>query len=201
MDIGVIELQAGGIVAGRVVDAVTGKAVSGARVQITQGASRFAQPDPSSPTGDSVRGNPLQTTDASGSFRYTGLKPGNLSLRVSHTGYITRKVDEVNPEDATGSQNLVIELESGGEITGTVLDKEGKPRSGMPVYLITGDSSTNQTAQTDSKGRFRFSGVPSGSHTVKAYKFGSEGAAAEGAEQTVELGVGDTSEVSLHLDG
>jgi hypothetical protein len=201
VDVGRIVLQVGGVVRGRVVDAATQRPVAGAKVQITQGASRFARADSASTVGGSSGANPIQTTDADGLFRYNGLKGGSLSLRVTHSDYVTAKLEDVNPDIVEKSQGLVVELEVGGEINGVVLDKAGKARSSMPVYLIGQDATTNQSASSDREGRFRFSGVPSGTYTVKAHKFPQPGqGVAEQAESAVEVASGQASEVSLQLE-
>ncbi len=199
VDLGQIILEVGGKVNGKVVDAVTKRPLEGARVQITQGSSRFLRTDPSNTTGGPLP-NPVQVTGADGGFAFVGLKGGALTLRVSLDGYVSRKVDDVNPDVADKSQGLVIEIDQGGEINGTVFDAEGKPKAGMPVYLMSEDASANQTQQSDREGKFRFVGVTSGRFTVKAHKFGTVTGGAEQAENTVELSPGSVQTVDLQLE-
>jgi hypothetical protein len=95
----------------------------------------------------------------------------------------------------------MIELEPGGEITGVVLDKNGKARSGISVYLISGDAQANQTMQSDKEGKFRFGGVPSGTFTVKAHKFAAGGVSEnEQSEVTLDMSVGGNQDVVLQLE-
>ncbi|HVR75462.1 MAG TPA: carboxypeptidase-like regulatory domain-containing protein [Planctomycetota bacterium] len=198
VDLGAIVLQPGSIVTGSVIDASNQSPIAGARVQIVQGSSRFLK---GGDAGANAGGNPIQVTAADGTFRFTNLKSGNLSLKVSNDGYVTEKVDEVNPGVAQKSQDLVIALGRGGEVSGQVLGGDGRPRAGMPVYLIGSETGSNQTRQTDSEGKFRFVGVPSGTFTVKAHKFASGGAGApEEAETAIELAPGASETVSLQLE-
>ena len=199
VDLGQVELPVGGVVFGQVVDASTSRPIPGARVQIVQGSNRFLRADTVT-GGSAANQSPLQTTDSDGRFKFTGLKSGTLSLKVSQSGYVSRNVDGVNPDLAEKSQDLLVELESGGEITGVVLDKSGKPRGGMAVYLISGDAQANQTMQTDKEGKFHFSGVPSGTFTVKAHKFGPGGTQNEQSEVNVDMSVGGSQDVILQLE-
>ena len=199
VDLGQVELPVGGVVFGQVLDASTSRPIPGARVQIVQGSNRFLRADTVT-GGSAANQSPLQTTDSDGRFKFTGLKSGTLSLKVSQSGYVSRNVDGVNPDLAEKSQDLLVELESGGEITGVVLDKSGKPRGGMAVYLISGDAQANQTMQTDKEGKFHFSGVPSGTFTVKAHKFGPGGTQNEQSEVNVDMSVGGSQDVILQLE-
>lgn len=198
VDLGAIELQVGGVVDGTVVDALTQRAVPNARVQIVQGSSRFVA---TSAAGGVESSNPIQFTDSSGHFRFAGLKGGNLTLRVTHQDFVSRELPNVNPDAASSSQGLVISLETGGEVLGTVVDGRGQPRSNMPVYLIGSSASSNQTAKTDRTGQFQFRGVAAGAYTVKAHQFGVPGqSATEQAEKALELPNGGRQEVVLTID-
>lgn len=198
VDLGKIVLEAGGVVFGKVVDGASGLPIAGARVQITQGSSRFIRSAAANIAGAST--SPVQTTGADGGFRFTNLKGGSLSLRISQDGYVTSTVNDVNPDSAPSSQNLVLELSQGGEITGQVLGADGKARAGMTVYLMGEDPGTNASTATDRDGRFRFQGVPAGNFTVKAHRFGTQGAPAEQAESPVALGSGDVQQVVLRVE-
>jgi uncharacterized GH25 family protein len=197
VDLGDISLQAGGIVTGTVIGSVSKAPVEGARVQIVQGSSRFMKADPGSQVGAA---NPVQVTGRDGSFTFSNLKGGTLSLRISHDDHVTRKVDDVNPDIAEKSQGLVVELDEGGSISGVVLDPDGNPKAGIGVYLISADQSQNQQVHTDKEGRYSFQGVAPGSFTVKAHKFGAGGAAPEQAESVVDLPTGGRKTVDLQLE-
>src|SRR5690606_30458384 len=159
VDLGEIVLEEGGRIAGRVVEAGTGRAIAGADVRIVQGAARFR--DRSSPTA-----NPLQRSAADGSFTFTDLKEGNVTLEVAHAAFGTVRQAGVNPQLAE-SLEILIEMERGGIIEGTVLDVNGRPVDGMWVYLGT----DNRRTPTNDRGQFTFANVTPGRHTVKAHKF------------------------------
>jgi hypothetical protein len=128
------------------------------------------------------------------------LKGGSLTLRVTHQDYVSKELPNVNPDAASASQGLVIALETGGEIVGTVVDGAGQPRANMPVYLIGSASATNQTARTDRSGQFQFRGVPAGAYTVKAHQFGVPGqSTTEQAEKAVQISSGGREEVVLSI--
>jgi hypothetical protein len=145
VDLRMVVLQVGGRVNGQVIDSVSKRPIEGAS-SITQGSSRFASRTDASTASGGPAASPIQTTGADGSFNFVGLKGGALSLRISHDGFVTRKVDDVNPDVAEKSQDLVVELDQGGEITGTVFDSEGKPRAGMSVYLIGPEATSTDAA-------------------------------------------------------
>lgn len=198
LDLGRIVLEMGGLIFGTVVDSTTQRPVAGARVRIVQGASRFVRRGAGSLGGAP---SPTQSTDANGRFRFENLKGGTLTLRVSHTGYVTQDVPNVNPDVVSTSQGLVVALEAGGEIRGTVLDPGGAPLSDMTVYLIGQDSAKNQQVKTDQRGKFQFFGVPSGAFTVKAHRFGVSGESRTvQGEQAVEMVPGARREVVIPVE-
>ena len=202
VDLGDIVLEAGGTITGKVIDGGTQRGLEGARVQVVQGASRFVKNDPSSIVGGGspATTNPIQTTGPDGSFTFSGLKSGNLSLRISHEGFVTQKINDVNPNDATRARNLTVSLDRGGAITGTVVDKSGQARTGMPVYLIGASADSNQTMKSDAEGRFHFDSVPPGAFTVKAHNFGGAGRKAEVGEVRLEMTSGGTLEVVIEVE-
>jgi len=195
-DLGEVVLQTGGIVSGTVVDSVSGDPLLGASVQIVQGSSKFIK-DAGSQTGSN---DPLQKTDNNGAFAFSHLKSGNLTLRVSHPGYVTRKIEKVNPDSADAAQNIRIELDQSGEIRGVVSDATGKAKASMSVFLMGVKAGGNQRTQTDRQGRFRFSGVGAGTYKLKAHQFGKGNQATEQAEKTVEMEPGQRVDVRLQLE-
>lgn len=203
-DLGTVELRPGGVVFGTVVDGASGAPVPGARVQIVQGSSRFVRTPPgraSAVAAEGGEGSAVQATDARGEFSFSGLKGGPLTLRVSHKDYVTKEFTDINPDVIERSQGLLLSLDVGGEILGTVLDSRGAPKADMPVYLIAGGGSNpsqNQSGKTDRSGRFSFAGVAPGTYTVKAHRFGVPGESpTEDGQTTVEMTSGGRFEVTL----
>jgi protocatechuate 3,4-dioxygenase beta subunit len=196
-DIGEVILQDGGLVTGRVVEAGTEIGIAGAQVRVTQGAGFVS--GAVGPGEDGGAGRSVQVTAADGSFSFSGLKEGVLTLEVSHNDFVRQRMTGVDLKLVEKSQNLRIELERGGEITGSVADPSGRPRTGMSVYLVSqGGAGRNQTTMTDNGGRFRFSGVASGTYIVKAHKF-EPGSQPLVAEQSVQLRSGEVLDVYLEV--
>ena len=52
-----------------------------------------------------------------------------------------------------------------GDVTGLVLDPQGRPVAGATVHLLGG---VPRQARGDSAGRFRFASVPDGAYTLLA---------------------------------
>ena len=108
-----------------------------------------------------------------GAFRLEGLPPGatvTLTVWVWDRDELTyanrpRKV-------AAGTENLVIDLAAGVEVSGTVSDGAGRAfRNGNVVVSFTQDEEEQQTyASIDSNGTFRLLGVPPGRVTVDLYR-------------------------------
>ncbi len=198
MNLGRIILQSGGIVSGREVDGATGQPIFGARVTIVQGSSRFLKANAGAPSGARSGRKPTQTTDSNGTFSFSGLKGGSLTLRVKHTDYVEAKAT-ANPDVVAESRELVIELTRGGEITGTVFGPGEQPRRNMQIYLIGDDPRSNKRARSGRDGQFTFRSVVPGSYTVKALEFAQEGRPVEEVEVRVDIGPGQTRTVVLQL--
>lgn len=191
LDLGEITLTPDGIVSGTVIDSRSGAPLPGARVKIVQGLTRFKKDAGSTATE--------QQTDDRGGFDFSGLKGGNLTLRVSHPGYVTHRVKKVNPGSAAVAQNITVELDQSGEISGVVVDTEGQAKVSMSVFLMGSRQGRNQRTQTDRQGRFSFFGVGAGTFAVKAHKFGSSGTASVHAEISVDMAPGQIKEVELQV--
>ena len=176
VDLGEIILREGGRVTGRVVEAGTGKAIGGAKVSVVQGRSKFQDRTQS----------PVFYSKENGSFLFSGLRDGAVTLEVSHDDYSVQRI-----EDVTGDEDLVVELGAGIEISGTVRDADGNPLSGMTVYLMTkGGGAAGKTAKVGAGGGYNFKGVAAGTYTIKAHKF-QPGGKNLMTETEVTIGDGD----------
>jgi protocatechuate 3,4-dioxygenase beta subunit len=142
----VVELDAGGVLLGRVVGP-GGEGVPGAGVRC-QGLSR-----------------PVATAGPDGSFRLEGVAPGSVSLVASAEGFgpgffgaalgwgepvpIPLKSGETVP-------GLEIVLSKPVFVTGRVVDDEKKPVPGVTVYAsVQRGFSFDSQAKSDAEGRFR----------------------------------------------
>jgi uncharacterized surface anchored protein len=136
-----------------------------------------------------------QTTDASGNYLFTSLKPGTYSVQFDKTtlptGYVFTSKDvgsDAADSDADTSTGKTIQtvLDSGesdktwdagivanpGSISGTVredLDNNNSgdtPIAGVTVQLKDSTGTVVQTTTTDANGNYTFNNVPAGTYTV-----------------------------------
>ncbi|MEM7262676.1 MAG: carboxypeptidase-like regulatory domain-containing protein [Planctomycetota bacterium] len=191
IELPVIRLQEGGRVTGVVVAGANGAPVAGAKVKVVQGLSRFKER--TSPTS-----KPIQTTGADGSFVFTGLKDGTLTLEVSHPDYGSTRVPGVNTQVAAKSIDLEVTLEQGGVINGVVVDDTGAPAANVWVYLRGAGGSKDRRVRSDNRGNFRFDNAPPGANTVKAHKF-VPGKPPLLDEQQVTVEAGRESDIELTI--
>jgi 5-hydroxyisourate hydrolase-like protein (transthyretin family) len=104
-------------------------------------------------------------TDADGTFRITGVEPGEAHVHVRMTGYVTfRKT--INAE---GTTDLDVRLARGLSLRG-VVTRNGKPLQGVQVSASTpAIGGEHQPAITDADGRFTLTGLVAARYTVSAY--------------------------------
>ena len=187
VDLGRVDLSEGGRISGRVTSA-DGQPIIGAKVRVVEGVSRFT-----SRTEKTARSN--QTTDANGEFLFTSLRNGSVTLEVTHGSYGRKSIPGVDPQNASSSQNIEIQLDEGGEIYGSVTDSAGNVVSGITVYL----TAENRRTPTDPRGEFSFKNVSAGQHTVKAHKF-VPGQTPLMDEKSVEVQAGSRAVVDLTVE-
>jgi protocatechuate 3,4-dioxygenase beta subunit len=167
-----------GRIAGRVTAEGTNAPVPGARVMLIP----FARPV--GPTG-----MPSQaTTDEEGRFAFEGLAPGEYRLDVQRTGFAPL----FNPGTRPGTIQLAagqsvddvrVQLQRGGVITGKVLDPSGEPFADARIMVMRrvagapgGTASRFIPApmqgqqQTNDLGEFRVSGLAPGEYYVAAMR-------------------------------
>jgi hypothetical protein len=162
-----------GVIAGRVIDAVTGEPIAGARVVVN-----WVNPSPAlrAATRDPRVASPgLRTTDEAGRFEYTGVEPGLFRLGVSALGYLRSSLgaqaawegfaSSVEHELTPGERltDLVIRMWPGGSISGVVRDEQGEPVVKAAVELfrravVYGQAGWQRLpgrAETDDRGMYR----------------------------------------------
>jgi hypothetical protein len=164
----------GGRISGRVVDAVTGEAVSGARVSLAGGP--VLPPRPDSPPPRLL----VSETNAEGVFVISGIPPGRWRVQTQRAGYV--------PSGMTAQLSLIeiarnavtvpdIRLERGGAVTGRILDSSGKGLSDVMVTAMQRTRSPDGTmrmtggvssAQSNDLGEFRLAGLAPGDHYLLA---------------------------------
>jgi protocatechuate 3,4-dioxygenase beta subunit len=133
---------------------------------------------------------PEALTDADGRFTLEAVPPGRYHIGVHKEGFTPPMDPSILPAvDLAADQelrNVLVALQRGGVIAGTVLDPSGQPMVGMAVTALlkrldtTGlptpppDSTPNGTPmlmpfgqdETNKRGEFRIEGLPSGEYVV-----------------------------------
>lgn len=161
-----------GLIAGRVVDPVSGAAVRDALVWLM--IDGVMQPE-----------SPRVMTDAEGRFVFVNVPAGKYSFQAQKTGHRTGRygaksvMDDGRDLDLTDGQlvtDLVIPIWKHATIGGTVTDEAGEPVVGVSVRafrkIVTfGEirytpSFTGTVGMTDDRGMYRLSGLVPGEYIV-----------------------------------
>ena len=137
-------------VTGRVVDG-RGFGLSAVRLEAQIGAGRARA---------------VGVSDATGSFRLTGLPRGPLSLRAQLAGYaplsLSRRTDEPRAE-------LQLLLKPGGGIAGTLRDaRRGNLPAGAQLFFVSAADGLSVSVPLSSDGSFSLTGLPVGAATLRA---------------------------------
>jgi Carboxypeptidase regulatory-like domain len=183
-----------GLLAGRVVDAVTGRPVAGVSISVGGGVGAtfsysmgpMGQPQIGGPgRPQSAGGAPRQVlTDSEGRFVFYNLPKGNYVLRTtSPATYLNGGYGQNRPSgpvqpitlatDDTRIGDLTIRIWKTGVISGTVTDEVGEPVVGIGVSAFRRTAVNTQfrhtqvgSAQTDDRGAYRFSGLGPGDYVI-----------------------------------
>lgn len=159
---GTFELSRGLHVAGTVVGASEAP-VGGAGVRVDAGGGFMGMM-----AGFDREDRDTVITDADGRFRVEGLAPGKKTVRVDHADHAPAAVDVVL-ESGGSRDDLVVRLESGGAVAGTVRDEDGRPRVGVMVTVFDrSNPSMRSMATTGADGTYRIEKVPAGTYPVMA---------------------------------
>ena len=158
-----VDLVRGGSVRGQVVDAATGLPVVGARVTA----------HPVSGAGWESLGSPALGVDAGpGGFAIQDLPPIPVALQAhappgsNHlsTWYDGASfLDLAQPIDgAADTEQLLVRMPEGAQLSGTVRDDRGEPVAGAAVTLIGCPGLCPLMALTDASGAYRIPAIPPG---------------------------------------
>ncbi len=114
----------------------------------------------------SLANTPYVTTSApGGEFLFTSIPTGQYTLVATRAGFTTATATDLEVEAGmTTSATTLVLATNPGSITGNAL-LEGETNHGAIALTIVG---TGLTTQTDSRGAFTLSGVPAGTHTLRA---------------------------------
>jgi len=185
-----IVMHAGGVIAGKVVDA-THKAVPFATVRVAGNSQQFWQ------------GEARQTTsDQQGSFELRGLARAKLQARAE-SDTAASKIADADLTDKPRLDGLELVLDVEGSIAGTVVDDKGAPVAEVQVNAFPdflGGASTDGLAlaglsstTTGGGGEFVIHGLPDGAYRVwagrrsGALSFGQDGTTARTGDKAVKI--------------
>jgi hypothetical protein len=162
-----------GLVAGRVVDASTGRPIAGAI--ITPAGSAVVLPPTTTVT-------PRVMTNANGQFVIRGLHKGAVVLTATKGGYVNATYGQRRPggtaqpvpiEPDTRVADLELRMWKFGAIGGTILDESGDPVVGTRVAAfmrtwIAGRRryTAGPTGVTDDRGVYRIAGLTPGDYVI-----------------------------------
>ncbi|MBN8228784.1 carboxypeptidase regulatory-like domain-containing protein [Corallococcus macrosporus] len=181
-----IQLGPGAVLEGRVVEEASGGPVEGARVEVSLSG------------GDEDPG--VAMSDAEGRFLVRGLAPGGYDAKVTAPGYSPTLRRGLT---VTQGERFPVELKlSGtGAVEGQVRDRNGVPVAAVQISGVSGLSRgmelRSTEARTDSDGRYRIEGLPSGLLSLSARHEG----ATSGARQTVTVEPNRTARADFTLEG
>lgn len=183
----VLQLRPGGAVLGRVIGPA-GRPVQSFSVGVE--AIEVDGPRPYRPASLGSE----KINNSRGAFEFASLRPGAYWFRVQTTRYAPQVSQRVVVRGGTSVTDVVIRLDQGGEITGTVTDEEtGEPVAGARVMVFNPSSpfAANQT-RTGADGRYTLAGVAPGRRSVRVTK--------NGYLSTVEAGVAVTPAAPARRD-
>jgi 5-hydroxyisourate hydrolase-like protein (transthyretin family) len=165
----VFELDRGGRVRGRVVDAETGEPIDGAIVLSESDTplsylwSSLAQLPEKGATG--------LTTRADGAFDFLHLSAGIQQLRASKPGFAPVWSDPIPLAVGRDVSGVVLKMQHGGGIRGTVRSSTGAPLPGITVSAAMNIVRTNapvtvSQAKTNHDGTYELKNLSAGLHAV-----------------------------------
>jgi hypothetical protein len=132
-----------------------------------------------------------------GSFRMTGLAPGEVVLRARAAGFAaiqhTVRVTEGATPDSVTARDVVLGLERGASVLGQVAASGAASRAGVSVQAEDASGRVIGRVLTDERGEFELADLPAGRLRISAAGSGGRDSA------TVELRAGDRGRVSLEL--
>ena len=185
-----IKMQAGGVVAGTVVDSA-GKPVPFATIKVSGGGRQM--------WAVAAR---QATSDKAGAFEVRGLARAKLQARAE-SDTAASKLVAVDLTDKPIQKDTKLVLDVSGTIAGVVVDDKGKPVPEVQVHafadvLAGGDLEVAalagmSTATTDGAGAFTIRGLPDGDYRLwaarasAAREWGRQGTPAKAGDQNVRI--------------
>jgi protocatechuate 3,4-dioxygenase beta subunit len=179
-DAGVITLEPGLTLRGRVLDLVDDTPVAGAAVQASVPSSfgfRIDQPA----LGETT------VTGSDGLFLIEGIEPGAHNISVEHPDY-SRADTRVEVVEDVDPPEIVVHLSRGGTITGTVRDAGGQPVPNARIMMMQGRGGDMRWASTDADGTYVFERLAPATYNLSRFQEGNMLAGMGTKSATVEDG-------------
>ena len=170
-----------GLFVGTVIDAVSGKPISGVVVALNMlaplpGAIPATPPSPVAQPGSVLTGS-------DGRFMFSHLKQGRYSATAEKTGCLNGGLMATRPgmsgnaveiQPGEMKTDLIVRLWKSSTIGGTVLDESGEPAVGIEVRLVRRDLQNGRvsfipvgsTTRTDDRGMYRMPGMAPGDYVA-----------------------------------
>lgn len=138
-------------------------------------------------------------TDADGNFELKYVKPGKYRIEARGAGYTEGEAGPIDVDDEAVVDGIVIEVERGAVVTGTVFSgKTGEPLGGVPVRLSSVDGGVAEMSATEDDGSYRFEGLEAGAVRVSVLGSGFGGDPI--ASEEITLGTGEQRSLNLITD-
>jgi len=125
-----IVLRRGGAIEGIVMDGARREPVH----SFTVSSSNQIAPSSGWPGGDNPFAGGTLIEDPQGRFRLEPLEPGRARVTVSAPGYVPARSEEVEVLEGETVRGVILTLQPGGTLRGTVVDESGAVVPGAVVY-------------------------------------------------------------------
>jgi protocatechuate 3,4-dioxygenase beta subunit len=163
-DLGVLKMRPPLVVEGRVIDN-RGRGLPGVDVWVSRG--RMAD----NPEIHRIMGLTKVKSGKDGFFRLVGVPEGRFRLGAFQKGLSLKrsKVLKVPPKLGV-LKDVVLEMNQGGVVEGTITTAQGVPLAGAMVQAKATDQSYSQSVTSDADGKFRLKGLAEGSYALVGMK-------------------------------
>lgn len=135
----------------------------------------------------------IWTFEDNGPHTLSGPSPSHTFSSVGNYDITLTVKDAAGNSDTDTMKVKVVDVSQTGNVTGTIVDKDGNHVAGALVEILGTGLSTN----SDSEGNFSFTNVPSGSYTIKVAKGNLTGS----KEITVEAGKTEAMKIIVKEGG